>query len=463
MVFQRWNGWKTAGMCALVFLAVLGMGNHAHGYIVHTVRQGDSLERIAAHYLPYTASYTRAELIRDIQALNTLSSPVISPGQTLTIPVIRSEPLKAQRKAKKKDFPARGIYVNQRNAGSREVFDLAGKMRQIGVNTVVFDVKEVHGALAYPSTIPGSYASITSYPSNIEEIVKLVDYLHKMDVHVIARICIFRDKLMAAAMEGWRYNSEWVDPANDDVQQYNLAVIREMIGLGIDEIQLDYFRYPADGRTDTGVEGKDRSDVIAEYLSRIHAVTSAQGVLLSLDIFGIVIWQRTMDISVVGQNVRKIMGYVDIISPMLYPSHFGKDFDGIANPADNPYYFVKEGVQRLKGIVGDNVVIRPWLQSFPLRVTTGYDSDYIMAQIDAAREAGATGWLLWSPGNCYDEAFAALGIIRDAQDLEEQILVEEKHGGSAQESNLPRTLDAPHTGFEVRGTHQDPTASKGGI
>lgn len=34
-------------------------------------------------------------------------------------------------------------------------------------------------------------------------------------------------------------------------------------------------------------------------------------------------------------------------------------------------------------------------------------------------------------------------------------------GGSAQESNLPRTLDAPHTGFEVRGTHQDPTASTG--
>lgn len=34
-----------------------------------------------------------------------------------------------------------------------------------------------------------------------------------------------------------------------------------------------------------------------------------------------------------------------------------------------------------------------------------------------------------------------------------------KSGGSAWESNPPATLDAPHTGFEVRGTHQDPTAS----
>jgi len=32
-------------------------------------------------------------------------------------------------------------------------------------------------------------------------------------------------------------------------------------------------------------------------------------------------------------------------------------------------------------------------------------------------------------------------------------------GGSAWESNPPRTLVAPHTGFEVRGTHQDPSAS----
>ena len=33
------------------------------------------------------------------------------------------------------------------------------------------------------------------------------------------------------------------------------------------------------------------------------------------------------------------------------------------------------------------------------------------------------------------------------------------YGGSAWESNPPGTLAAPHTGFEVRGTHQSPTAS----
>ena len=55
------------------------------------------------------------------------------------------------------------------------------------------------------------------------------------------------------------------------------------------------------------------------------------------------IWQRSMDVSVLGQDVQKIVNHIDIISPMLYPSHFGKDFDGIPNPADEPYYFVREG------------------------------------------------------------------------------------------------------------------------
>lgn len=463
MAFHAWNGLRTAGICISVLIAVLCSGTCAYGYVTHTVRDGDSLDRIASHYLPYTASYTREELINDICTLNALHSTVISVGQALIIPVIRDEPLKACRKAREKDFAARGLYVNQKNAGTREAFALAEKLRRFDANTVVFDVKEVHGALAYKSSIPGSFASISSYPTSIEEIAKLIDYLHKTDVHVVARICIFRDKLMASAMENWRYNDEWVDPANEDVQQYNLALIQELIGLGVDEIQLDYFRYPADGRTDTGVEGKVRSDILSEYLARIHAATSSHQVLLSLDMFGIVIWQRNADVSVLGQDVQKMMNHIDILSPMLYPSHFGKDFDGIANPADEPYYFVKEGVQRLKNIVGDKVTIRPWLQAFPLRITTGYDPDYIMAQIDAARDAGAAGWLLWSPGNCYDEAFFALETIYDTKLAEEQAPIEEKTGGSAQESNLPRTLDAPHTGFEVREAHQDPTASTGGI
>jgi hypothetical protein len=62
----------------------------------------------------------------------------------------------------------------------------------------------------------------------------------------------------------------------------------------------------------------------------------------------------------------------------------------------------------MRELVGDEVVIRPWLQSFPLRVTTGFDAKYIRTQIEAARDAGGTGWLLWSPGNYYNDAYRAM-------------------------------------------------------
>lgn len=473
--WNKCNGMvRVARRLAAVLAAVLCSAVAAHPYATHTVGEGDSLMRIAERYLPYTASYTRSELVSHIRELNALGSGGISIGQDLVIPVIRSEPLKPSTVAKTRDFAARGIYVNQKNAGARTVFALAERLKAAGANTVVFDAKEVHGVPAYRSAVPATVMPAVHDGHSIQEIAKLIEGLHAVDVHVVARVCVFRDMLMSSKMQDWRYGHEWVDPANAEVQAYNLELIRELAGLGVDEIQLDYFRYPADGRTDTGVPGKERSDILTEYLARIHDLTSSHRVLLSLDLFGIVSWQRSADIRVLGQDVRKMADHLDVISPMLYPSHFGKDFDGIANPADEPYYFVKEGVTRLKSIVGDRAAVRPWLQSFPLRITRGYDAGYIRAQIDAARDAGSTGWLLWSPGNRYDEAFAALEALHAetlaageaavdhgnglVTDIGPTIL---EDGGSAQESNLPRTLDAPHTGFEVRGTHQDPTASTG--
>ena len=231
-----------------------------------------------------------------------------------------------------------------------------------------------------------------------------------MDIHVAARVVVFRDPIMSRNRPEWCINREknWLDPANPDVQEYILTVIEELVENGVDEIQLDYIRYHADGRTDTGVEGISRTDVIASFLEKVYAITKPRGVLLSVDMFGIVIWQRDVDVLVVGQDIAKMKQHVDIVSPMLYPSHFSPGFGGVKNPADDPYRFIHNGIKRMRELVGDEVVIRPWLQSFPLRVTTGFDAKYIRTQIEAARDAGGTGWLLWSPGNYYNDAYRAM-------------------------------------------------------
>ncbi len=392
--------------CLVVFIFLLSPPVQAATY--HKVKKGDNISKIAGEYFPYTASYTKQELVEDIIEINGIEKQSLKIGQELLIPVIRDRAVQSQSLKHAKSFAAKGVYVNQWNAGSRQIFAIADRLKVYGANTIVFDAKDVRGGLSYGSGIPGEFTPVSSYAHGIEDMSKLVAYLHLMDIHVVARVCVFRDVLVAGAMHHWRIDTEWLNPANPEVQAYIEAIVNELIGYGVDEIQLDYCRYPADGKFTTGVEGKTRADIIAEFLERMHRVTSSRGILLSLDMFGIVIWKQDQDILIVGQDIEKIKQHVDIISPMLYPSHFGKDFAGVKNPADEPYFFVNDGIARLKEIVGDGVIIRPWLQSFPLKVTIGYGPKFIESQITASTDSGGIGWLLWSPGNYYQEAYTAM-------------------------------------------------------
>ena len=395
--------WMIALTCCILVIPLCAQAN-----VTYTVKSGDTLVKIATQYFPLSESYTKGEFVDEIKKLNNIGIKGISPGQVLTIPVVRTEPVKPHSVKRPKTFKALGLYANQWTAGSRQVLSISEQIKRYGANTMVFDAKEVQGLPTYKSAVQQQYTGLSSYDYPIKDLAKLVDYLHKKNIHVVARVCMFKDLHNSSANQKWRFDKDWVNPANKTVQEYNLAIIRELMGFGVDEIQIDYFRYPTDGKANTGIEGKSRSDVLTEYAARIHELTSSNGVLLSLDMFGIVNWLKDEDIRTLGQDVRKLKDHFDIISPMLYPSHFPNGFSGEKNPADKPYYFVSRGIIRMKALVGDKVTIRPWLQSFPLHITIGYDPAYIESQIKAADDSGSVGWLLWSPGNHYDEAYRAL-------------------------------------------------------
>ncbi|MGO9145352.1 MAG: putative glycoside hydrolase [Desulfomonilia bacterium] len=395
--------WMIAFTCCILVIPLCAQAN-----VTYTVKSGDTLVKIAAQYFPLSESYTKGEFVDEIKKLNNIGIKGLSPGQVLIIPVVRTEPVKPRSVKRPKTFKALGLYANQWTAGSRQVLSISEHIKKYGANTMVFDAKEVQGLPTYKSAIQQQYTGLSSYDYSIKDIAKLVDYLHKKNIHVVSRVCMFKDLHNSSTNQKWRFDKDWVNPANKTVQEYNLAIIRELMGFGVDEIQIDYFRYPTDGKANTGIEGKSRSDVLTEYAARIHELTSSSGVLLSLDMFGIVNWLKDEDIRTLGQDVRKLKDHFDIISPMLYPSHFPNGFSGEKNPADKPYYFVSRGIIRMKALVGDRVTIRPWLQSFPLHITIGYNPAYIESQIKAAEDSGSVGWLLWSPGNHYDEAYRAM-------------------------------------------------------
>jgi hypothetical protein len=143
----------------------------------------------------------------------------------------------------------------------------------------------------------------------------------------------------------------------------------------------------------------DRSGIMRDFVKRVHAVTSASGVFLSLDFFGVAATGIQDDIERLGQDISTVAPEADAISLMSYPSHYGKSFMGWSNPADHPEIIGisnKAALEKLKP-TGAKTIFRTWLQAFPNGVTN-YNSAYLVAQAKSAETSGGTGWLMWSPG-----------------------------------------------------------------
>jgi hypothetical protein len=202
----------------------------------------------------------------------------------------------------------------------------------------------------------------------------------------------------------------WIDPNNTAAQDYLIALVDETLTAGVDEIQLDYVRYPTEGITNAvfGLGQAKTTDVIAGFVGRVHEHTQEAGVPLSLDLFGVVAWQRGADVRATGQDLARLGPLVEAISPMVYPSHFREGFNGYAEPGAHPEV-VLFGTKQAESVLrkaGSTAVVRPWIQAFPWHAP-GYSSTYVFQEIAQARAGRGNGWLAWNAGGYYAEVFAA--------------------------------------------------------
>ena len=406
-------------------------GEAATQTVIHTVTRGESLPSLARHYLPQTPYLTAEELEAALrQANGGKIGNYLRPGDQVTIPGILLTPLVEQPVPVPKDFEMRGIYLTGYMAGSERGLELIRRWRQAGGNAVAFDVKDMDGLVDVPFEHPlaprWKYVPIRSLP-------KFARFLHSLGLHAITRIVLFRDERLAQdhpalavqsrrTGQPWRENGKlvWTDPSQPEVQDYNLALARAVATSGVDEIQFDYVRFPAEGdQKDAQFAFKsshpdwERSDVIDAFLSRAYSELHPLGVLVSLDVFGVMAWQRPVDLEHTGQNIPAMARFCDVLSPMVYPSHFF-GMEGYARPGDAPEHFISESMQRFADITaGTEVVLRPWLQAFAWHTKT-YSDAYIRIQVSVAREEGGVGFLFWNARNDYSKLFPAMAEMRAA-------------------------------------------------
>jgi hypothetical protein len=465
----------------------------APGTEIYTAKRGEAIPTIAHRYLSRTSYLTSSELADAIRAVNHKSdaSNILKGNEQIVIPGIIPGPVTEKTIPIAKDFEVRAIYLTGYMAGSDHGIRVIKHWREVGGNAVVFDIKDSDGSV----TIPFEHPLLGEHPAYIHDVPKLVHFLHSQNMHAIARIAIFRDERLVvkhpelavqsrANHTAWRENGKlvWTDPSNPTVQDYDIALAKYVAGLGVDEIQFDYVRFPAEGdqkdaqfvfqkdqpqpapdaasatkdsskdviltsaKADGGTvsqpaaqpqekgsqskagtknskskaqnptpetHGIQRSDVIAGFLKRAYGELHPTGVLLSLDVFGVMAWQRQIDLSHTGQDIVQMARYCDVLSPMIYPSHFF-GMDKIEHPGDEPAHFIGESMDRFELITkGSGVVIRPWLQAFHWRTKT-YSPEYIKIQVETAREKGGIGFLFWNAANDYSKPFTAMPEMKSA-------------------------------------------------
>ncbi|WP_252891686.1 putative glycoside hydrolase [Thermoclostridium stercorarium] len=228
----------------------------------------------------------------------------------------------------------------------------------------------------------------------------------------------------------------WLDATRKESWDYILAIVREAIDFGFDEIQFDYVRFPETSLYKYELanleEGKERHEYIEEFLAYIRK-NVPEGTILSADIFGMPLIS-SKDYGEIGQTLESIGWNLDYISPMIYPSHFansaprgsmangvGQVINGIkfTHPDLYPYEVVYNtlmvGKRRIESVDGYNVKCRPYIQGFtadylPEGYWKKYGVEEYRAQIQAVYDAGYEEWIFWNARNNYvEEAFLPEG------------------------------------------------------
>lgn len=359
----------------------------------------------------------------------------------------------------------RSVYVTSGSAaGKNYLLYLDHLFKTTEVNAVVIDIKDFSGIVSYKT----GAIKVKEYKNfrQVFNIDNLVEHFHSRNIYVIARINVFNDVALAKARPDlavysksksparsttavtggenqpenvlWKDNSGlyWLDPASEEVWDYNIEIAKDVLLHGFDEVNFDYIRFPSDGEVeDIGYPIKDeaiiRRSVIKSFFQKIRK--SMPDAKLSVDLFG-----QTTVITVgdmgVGQVFEDAFDYFDYVCPMVYPSHYVNGFLGYENPAEYPYEVVKNALdnailrksvyqkenpenpsqpvdQLANGVRARKLArIRPWIQDFDLGAD--YDSEKVGAEIKATKDAlkeDFNGFMLWNPSNFYTTEALASG------------------------------------------------------
>lgn len=363
------------------------------------------------------AADTTPKSLIGVSAANAQPATAVPPAENLPAEVVkmRTDP----------QAPVRGLYLNRfASQSTKKMKHLIGIADSTEINAFVIDVKDEFG-LNYNSSDPMLQKNAGTQ-TKVANMKALVDTLNAHGILPIARIVVFKDSVTArmnpdhvirkADGSPWRDHKglTWVNPYARAIWEYNFRVAEEAVKLGFGEVQFDYIRFPEPYKSlpqqvfpESNAMGK--TEALAEFLTEAKKRIDKLGVRTTADIFGLV---ATVNGALeVGQRWEPLVKSVDVVLPMVYPSHYPHGSFGIPYPNAKPYDVIHTAISRARvrneaiGLKGERV--RPWLQAFTLGPPK-YGPAEIEAEKQAVYDSGYSSWVLWHPGSSYDVFVPAL-------------------------------------------------------
>lgn len=302
--------------------------------------------------------------------------------------------------------PVRGLLVTGWYAGSPDlVWPLLDWAKAAGLNTIVVDLKAEDGYVSWNADVPLAH-EIGAIREKIRDFPGFIQEAKKRGFWVVGRIVVMNDQFLYKARPEWGIPGfsggpySFMDPANENVWQYNIDIAKAAIRAGVDEIQWDYIRYP-----EKLVEGYNKNTTpeyrvgnITAFLRRSMEELKPLGVVVGADLFGLTTSVAEGDDMEIGQDYYSVAQIVDYVAPMVYPSHYHPYTYGLPNPNAAPYETVwnsmKRAIERSPGIPLEKH--RPWIQDFSLDGIT-YGAAEVTAQVRALKDLGIHSFMVWDP------------------------------------------------------------------
>jgi hypothetical protein len=316
-------------------------------------------------------------------------------------------------------FKAKGIHLYY-GISKAEAEQVLAQFQDTEMNAVVFDVKEDPGLILWDSQVPLAQA-LGAYVQRDYTAQDQVQTCREYNLYCIARVTVYKDNLLAQSRPdlalhnaggGLLYENAayWTNPAETEVQDYHIGLAKELAGMGFDEIQYDYIRFPGTQNVLASEFGgpEYRVRTIQDFLERSSDALRHTTAFFSGDVFGLT--TAIDDEQGIGQVWENVAPPFDYVSPMMYPSTWRYSTNlwgafGITGCADAylcAYEIMRDGTLKAQERTTNNwTLVRPWLQAYQMSLSEMLD------QSRGSDDADSAGYLFWNNLAVYPDGLFA--------------------------------------------------------